>query len=163
MGRRDQDQCSTTLRLTLTTAAPKGGASSRTHIVYLIPRPLAPNMVIEVLPWAWCHTHTPPIVGLPCSLTTPTTIIVRRRVGGAAATLFMCPCKNTPQDLNRMLQDLVGYVPKSCEILQLAKSHKNLDKILSRCNKVFQIPVRLCMILLRSRQDSCQDLAGNFY
>ena len=73
------------------------------------------------------------------------------------------PCKNTPQDLNRMLQDLVGYVPKSCEILQLVKSHKNLDKILSRCNKVFQIPVRSCMILLRSRQDSCQDLAGNFY
>ena len=54
---------------------------------------------------------------------------------------------NTPQDLNRMLQDLVGYVPKSCKILQLVKSHKNLDKILSRCNKMLQGVPNSCEIM----------------
>ena len=52
---------------------------------------------------------------------------------------------------------------KSCNLQNPIKILIRSCQDVTRCNKVFQIPVRSCMILLRSRQDSCQDLAGNFY
>ena len=52
---------------------------------------------------------------------------------------------------------------KSCNLRNPIKILIRSCQDVTRCNKVFQIPVRSCMILLRSRQDSCQDLAGNFY
>ena len=63
----------------------------------------------------------------------------------------------------KILWGMFQNLAKSCNLWNPIKILIRSCQDVTKCNKVFQFPVRSCMILLRSRQDSCQDLAGNFY